>query len=780
MRLWQVALLPCHVELSEGVLYVLAPGRLVALDAQGGARRWETAVPTDRPDGCDYRPLMAVTPRSIAIAHGDRLDLFDPRSGALQHTVALGAGAVALVGSPLAVIASDGRDGSWVLGVDAEAGTVGARRHLEAGPRQVDGAGDTIVASLPSPGRPRVVGLAHPGLQDRWTREGFDQIARIGGVLHVGRAAGEGGCDAQYWPVRDVTTGTLGRARPTRQPCECQSEVGSDLPWELQYAAWASCNVLRRHSETTGRTLWTAVLPDAPAAVARASGSLFVHTRPEWGRGDLLALEWQTGHVQRAAYGLRGVSRLFAVGETLIVIGGDGVTAVSARRFGPSEATTIPARDAVELIFSRPRDNDAFGELKAIGDAGLPIVSAMLPALDESHLVLALWLVSQREHRGAGPAVAARLRASLAASGKEAEASQVKLTSTLGHVGGPEDVDLLGSLLADTARPQALRGAALQALAGIGTPAAGQVVDRVLARPGDRRLRWEWPSPEGFLDLIGKPLDQAAYDAAGGDESLDEFERLGRGVSSARLPLGEGRSLVVFKSRFLGEGDLWVSEVNAAGQAGPGRFLGARLPGDECYHQCRFALRLAGSVLDVERTDEAAGSVKVDLTDVDRDRDGDGLSDLVEARLGTDPGVADSDGDGLSDSEDPNPDRPPRSPLGEEQEIAGAVFEQVMTFEDRSPGLLLVASDFAVDWFGRRGPTLTRPVEAAYRFLEEGGRGIPLFSVGPVTDSMFPHRPLGPDERDYAYSLGAVSHRIIVRKLGHHWLIRDTYRSVVR
>lgn len=38
-----------------------------------------------------------------------------------------------------------------------------------------------------------------------------------------------------------------------------------------------------------------------------------------------------------------------------------------------------------------------------------------------------------------------------------------------------------------------------------------------------------------------------------------------------------------------------------------------------------------------------------------RDRDGDGLTDLLEARIGTDPKKADSDGDGIRDAEDPSP-----------------------------------------------------------------------------------------------------------------------------
>jgi len=51
-----------------------------------------------------------------------------------------------------------------------------------------------------------------------------------------------------------------------------------------------------------------------------------------------------------------------------------------------------------------------------------------------------------------------------------------------------------------------------------------------------------------------------------------------------------------------------------------------------------------------------------------RDRDGDGLSDLLEARWGTDPRRKDSDRDGLSDDLDPSPSCPtPSADLAAQQ-----------------------------------------------------------------------------------------------------------------
>jgi len=54
-----------------------------------------------------------------------------------------------------------------------------------------------------------------------------------------------------------------------------------------------------------------------------------------------------------------------------------------------------------------------------------------------------------------------------------------------------------------------------------------------------------------------------------------------------------------------------------------------------------------------------------------KDTDGDGLTDLVEARLGTDPLKADTDGDGVPDAVDPCPNGPVR-PLGDDEQIVAA------------------------------------------------------------------------------------------------------------
>ncbi len=54
----------------------------------------------------------------------------------------------------------------------------------------------------------------------------------------------------------------------------------------------------------------------------------------------------------------------------------------------------------------------------------------------------------------------------------------------------------------------------------------------------------------------------------------------------------------------------------------------------------------------------AAGTDPLDEEDFPQDSDGDGLSDVEETVLGTDPNNPDTDGDGVGDLEDPFPLNP--------------------------------------------------------------------------------------------------------------------------
>jgi hypothetical protein len=79
------------------------------------------------------------------------------------------------------------------------------------------------------------------------------------------------------------------------------------------------------------------------------------------------------------------------------------------------------------------------------------------------------------------------------------------------------------------------------------------------------------------------------------------------------------------------------------------------------------------------------------LTSVFQDTDGDGATDVDEARLTTDPDDPDTDGDGLPDGTDPAPlgAEPPKTP---EDEVRVAAFKEIVA-KDVGPQLLITSGD---------------------------------------------------------------------------------------
>jgi hypothetical protein len=107
------------------------------------------------------------------------------------------------------------------------------------------------------------------------------------------------------------------------------------------------------------------------------------------------------------------------------------------------------------------------------------------------------------------------------------------------------------------------------------------------------------------------------------------------------------------------------------------------------------------------------------------DSDGDGLTDLVERRLGTDPRSQDSDGDGVPDPADSAPTASVRTPESEEQAIALAVVEQYSLFHSVREGrwaLAVVVGDAALEWRAGGGPVITLSQAEDERFITEVGR----------------------------------------------------------
>ncbi len=94
------------------------------------------------------------------------------------------------------------------------------------------------------------------------------------------------------------------------------------------------------------------------------------------------------------------------------------------------------------------------------------------------------------------------------------------------------------------------------------------------------------------------------------------------------------------------------------------------------------------------------------LSDLRRDSDGDGLPDLVEERLGTDPHKADTDGDDLPDGRDSNP-LCPHKPPGRTSPLLQAVFSALFAGDTgQVPIFVILDKDKQQEFFGARAPVI--------------------------------------------------------------------------
>ena len=249
----------------------------------------------------------------------------------------------------------------------------------------------------------------------------------------------------------------------------------------------------------------------------------------------------------------------------------------------------------------------------------------------------------------------------------------------------------------------------------------------------------------------------------------------------------QGRRWGLLQSGVLGDaGDLWLAE-KVDGKWSRALFSGVSIASD------RRGRKSEGSEPTISgktAKDLVAGAwfdVLVNNPEISQDSDSDGLTDLEEKRLGTDPLKADIDGDGDNDGVDPWPNATGEAKSDTEKVLA-AVFEARYHF-DLSEGPAIVEMPRELLPFempGRIGPTLWGSGGQKDQFVElqkHYNRGVGLigFHADRETKGTNWESNLMTWNKDrteaaliistYFGGLNGTGYRAVVRKFGEDWVV---------
>ncbi len=166
--------------------------------------------------------------------------------------------------------------------------------------------------------------------------------------------------------------------------------------------------------------------------------------------------------------------------------------------------------------------------------------------------------------------------------------------------------------------------------------------------------------------------------------------------------------------------------------------------------------------------------MKATAEDSQRDSDGDGWSDGLEYRFGTNPKRADSDGDAQKDSEDWNPLAPPRNDLTQEELVLQAAFDARFRYTDAESLCIVSLPEGArtIEFTGRDWLTLcvAGPLPLGVADNIEKGAASVSFGEQPMTRWNSDRTEAVVNIRTYFGPLAATGYQITLRKIGNDWI----------
>lgn len=318
------------------------------------------------------------------------------------------------------------------------------------------------------------------------------------------------------------------------------------------------------------------------------------------------------------------------------------------------------------------------------------------------------------------------------------------------HSSDPEAVKFALTVLQSPEAPNEWRELFYHNLARVGGAEGREAVAKLQMRTVD-----ELP---GLAERM--KLNEEDEEAA---ELLDEFTD------------GDGRTWGLFNSVILGNGnDLWVAEKVDGAWIRP-LFTGVQSGSFSKTPSAAYQGKTAAEIV--------AGAWKtlfVNRPEFARDTDGDGLTDLMERRLGTDAGQVDSDGDGRSDLIDPFPLTKPRTNLSELEQVMAAAFEARHRFAWRTdrPAVITVEGAAPFELAGWQGPVLWEDDKSATEVPDQYWNGMAIIELS------IPEEPRSPEQiRDGIYQvristyyggLDGETHLVTVQKFGDRFLVIES------
>lgn len=159
---------------------------------------------------------------------------------------------------------------------------------------------------------------------------------------------------------------------------------------------------------------------------------------------------------------------------------------------------------------------------------------------------------------------------------------------------------------------------------------------------------------------------------------------------------------------------------------------------------------------------------KLSLAEINKDSDGDGWTDLEEARMGLDPNKADTDGDGVPDGQDVCPDfAPPKSDAADEEvQILQKAFFATFGLSGSRYVLLAEPKCKPVQFWGYGGPVLYKQDRAAWQ--KAHGLGA-VWVMWEVTKKSATEAEVS--IHDYEAPLAAGGQTVRLHKIGGEWFV---------